>query len=572
MAEPTGRGSADVQSQAPDAPVVAAGPSDLAAIPEELWAVARERFAALKPLIETGKFDADAVGKRASECGVHRSTLYRWLQQYLKQHTLACLLPQRPGPHAGGRSLSQAVENVIETALQNRYLTRQRLSPVHVARDVQLRCREDALPVPSERTIRRRIRDLPEELQLRRRFGYTAAQSLAPLRGGFPDVDEPLGVIQIDHTPLDLILVDDIHRLPVGRPWLTLAIDIHTRMVAGFALAFEKPSALSVGLCLLHAISPKDDWLSKHGLATVWPIHGLMREIHCDNAREFRGEMLKKACEQYGIELSFRRVRSPWYGGHIERLLGTFAREIHALEGTTFSNPQERGSYASQKKAAFTLSEFEKWFATLVVEVYHQRNHSALGMSPLRRYEQASRKGPRPMPDMHRLRLDFLPCAERSVQRYGISLDGIRYYSDVLRRWIGEESGGNSVRKTRFIVRRDPRDISVVFFFDPELNCYFEIPYRDTSRPPLTLWELREVRRRLTENGERQINEDLIFQAYKRMQTIEQDAVNATRKARRQKSAPPAPPVEKTAAAGSVPGPAAGDFGEIVPSDEIELW
>ena len=48
------------------------------------------------------------------------------------------------------------------------------------------------------------------------------------------------------------------------------------------------------------------------------------------------------------------------------------------------------------------------------------------------------------------------------------------------------------------------RDISVVFFFDPELNCYFEIPYRDTSRPPLTLWELREVRRRLTENGERQ--------------------------------------------------------------------
>jgi putative transposase len=358
--EPTGCGSADAQSQPPATPVVAAGPSDLAAIPEELWALARERFAALKPLIESGRFDADAVGKRASECGLHRATLYRWLQQYLKQHTLASLLPQRPGPHAGGRSLSPAVENVIETALQNRYLTRQRLSPVHVARDVQLRCREDGLPVPSERTIRRRIRDLPQELQLRRRFGYTAAQSLAPLRGEFPDVDEPLGVIQIDHTPLDLILVDDIHRLPIGRPWLTLAIDIYTRMVAGFALAFEKPSALSVGLCLLHAIGPKDDWLSKHGLATVWPIDGVMRQIHCDNAREFRGEMLKKACEQYGIELAFRRVKSPWYGGHIERLLGTFAKEIHALEGTTFSNPQERGSYPSEKKAALTLTEFEQ--------------------------------------------------------------------------------------------------------------------------------------------------------------------------------------------------------------------
>ena len=572
MDEPTAATSAVVQTEPPARPAVAAGVSDLAAIPEALWVVARERFLTLKPLIETGKFDAAEVAKRASESGVHRSTLYRWLQRYLNQHTLASLLPQRPGPRVGRRLLSPAIETVIENALENRFLTRQRLSPVHVVRDVQLRCREDKLPVPSERTIRRRIAELPEELQIRRRLGSTEAQSRMPLRGGFPNIDEPLGVIQIDHTPLDLILVDDIHRLPVGRPWLTLAIDVCTRMVAGFALAFEKPSALSVGLCLVHAIRPKDDWLSKHGLVTAWPIHGLMRQLHCDNAREFRGEMLKKACEQYGIELSFRPVKSPWYGGHIERLLGTFAKEIHALEGTTFSNAEERGSYPSEKKAALTLSEFEKWFATLIVEVYHQRNHSALGMSPLRRFEQASGKPHRPIPDQDRLRLDFLPCAERSVQRYGISLDGIHYYSDVLRRWIGDTSRDNGARKRRFIVRRDPRDISVVFFFDPELNCYFEIPYRDTSRPPLTLWDLREVRRRLAESGEQQINEDLIFEAYKRMQKIEQEAVNATRKARRPKSRPPTSGLEKIADAASMSGPSAEDFGEILPSGEIELW
>ncbi len=249
---------------------------------------------------------------------------------------------------------------------------------------------------------------------------------------------------------------------------------------------------------------------------------------------------------------------------------GRSPKRFNALEGTTFSNPEQRGSYPSEKKAALTLTEFEKWFATLVVEVYHQRNHSVLGMSPLRWYELA-RKPHRPAPDLHRLRLDFLPYAERSVQRYGISLDGIQYYSDVLRRWIGDNSGEN-VGKRRFIVRRDPRDISVVFFFDPELNCYFEIPYRDTSRPPLTLWELHEVCRRLAASGERNINEDLIFQAYRRMQTIQEGAVDATHKARRQKFRPPAPPVEKAAAASSAPGPLAEDFGEILPSDEIELW
>ena len=71
-------------------------------------------------------------------------------------------------------------------------------------------------------------------------------------------------------------------------------------------------------------------------------------------------------------------MRQPNYGGHIERLLGTFAQEIHSLPGTTFSRPEQRKGYDSEAHATFTLSEFEKWFGTLVVEVYHQRVHSAI--------------------------------------------------------------------------------------------------------------------------------------------------------------------------------------------------
>jgi putative transposase len=62
-------------------------------------------------------------------------------------------------------------------------------------------------------------------------------------------------------------------------------------------------------------------------------------------------------------------------------------------------------------------------------------------------------------------------------------------------------------------VRRDPRDISVVHFFDPELRQYFSIPYRDTSHPTISVWELREVRRRLKEQGKETMNEDVVFRA-----------------------------------------------------------
>jgi putative transposase len=44
----------------------------------------------------------------------------------------------------------------------------------------------------------------------------------------------PLEVVQIDHTLVDVVVVDELERLPLGRPWLTLAIDVASRMVNGF--------------------------------------------------------------------------------------------------------------------------------------------------------------------------------------------------------------------------------------------------------------------------------------------------------------------------------------------------
>lgn len=37
---------------------------------------------------------------------------------------------------------------------------------------------------------------------------------------------------------------------------------------------------------------------------------------------------------------------------------------VHELPGTTFSNPQERGRYDSQRLAVLTVGELERWPAT----------------------------------------------------------------------------------------------------------------------------------------------------------------------------------------------------------------
>jgi putative transposase len=103
----------------------------------------------------------------------------------------------------------------------------------------------------------------PPVTVVRRRFGSLKA-------------DWPLSLIQIDHTLVDVIVVDSETRAPIQRPWLTLAIDVCTRCVAGFHLSLEPPSATSVALCLTHAALAKDSWLAQHNIDAVWPVRGVL--------------------------------------------------------------------------------------------------------------------------------------------------------------------------------------------------------------------------------------------------------------------------------------------------------
>jgi len=251
--------------------------------------------------------------------------------------------------------------------------------------------------------------------------------------------------------------------------------------------------------------------------------------------------MLQRACHEYGMDIEWRPVARPNFGGHIERLLGSFSKEIHALPGTTFSNAREKGNYDSQAMAAMTLTEFEEWFVTLIVNVYHQRLHDGIKMPPIDKFRlgifgdslNPGRGLPARIADENRLLLDLMPYEERTVQNYGVAIDEVHYYHDVLRRWIDAPDPLSPKRKRKFTFRRDPRDISTIWFYDPELNAYYPIPYRNTSLPPISIWELREAKRRLETDGRKNIDERSIFEAYDRMREIEQQAQGKTVSVRR---------------------------------------
>ena len=178
---------------------------------------------------------------------------------------------------------------------------------------------------------------------LARREGRKAARDrFGPVTGSL-EADWPLALVQIDHTLVDVIVVDSVTRVPDPASVVTLAIDVYSRCVVGLYLSLEPPSATSVALCIAHAVSPSRSG-SPSARSRRTGRHGLMGRLHLDNAKEFRSEALRRGCEQYGIAIDYRPVRTPHYGGHIERLIGTMMGKVHLLPGSNVFRREAPGA------------------------------------------------------------------------------------------------------------------------------------------------------------------------------------------------------------------------------------
>ncbi len=511
------------------------------------WLSAQRVFTTLRPLLNSAKYDRSLadVDKAAADLGKSRSTIYEYLGKYDKSKRVSVFIRKQRSDKGNSR-LPKKVQAIVDRILGEFYLKEERPTPSQTLEEIQLDCRKKKLKPPSLKTLLRIITRLPPKAVSKGRYGTKATrEQYEPIKGSFPGADYPLAAIQIDHTPVDVIIVDEEERKSINRAYLTIIIDVCTRVICGFCLSLEAPSSLTAALALHHAISPKKEWMRKHGLKPLWPVYGRPRKIYVDNAKEFRGKALLRGCAEHNIDHANRPKGLPNYGGTVERAFRTFMKAAQRIRGTTFSNVVKKVNYDSAGKAILTLSELERWFGIFIAYRYHQRRHRSTGFPPIKHYERLLRGTPetpgigRPEPigDSRQLLLDFLPYVERVVSREGIVIDHIHYMNDHLRRWINARDPDKPENLRKFICVTDPRDLSFIYFYDPERKKYIDIPYRDLTRPAISKWELEATLRKLKDDPDRQPNEDLIFEGISLRRKTEADATVATSTARRRRKA-----------------------------------
>lgn len=503
------------------------------------------------------------------------ATIKRWIHRWEKSaRDIRSLVPREAAKGNRQRRQHDDVAKIVQDLINDRYLTLERPSLKSIHKDavalVALRnkCRleSDQLQRPSYGYVQSQLKKLVPYDICRARYGQAVADIRFRAALGGAVAGAPLARAAIDHTRLDLFVLDSQTGLPLGRPWLTLVLDEHSRYVLGYYLGFEEPSSVSMSLALRHAITPKkkqETWKNE------WDAWGLMDVLVCDNGMEFHGRILEAGAGRFGITIQFCPRRKPWYKGKIERLLRTVHSDLLAeVPGKTFSNILEKADYDPANHALITLETLRSMFEKWIVDVYHQEIHRVLKSSPRDAWEAGLPLVDRSLPPSS-LAVDsaFSVSDKRQLTHKGIEYDCLLYNSNDLAAVRHLHGEGIKVE-----VRARNDDLGSILVVTPD-NTLVKVPALDQDYAAgLTRWQhglCKKVQRRRVDDDARDIS---LFEARQEIrQMMEDETCFITGKGRSSKPRTKARFLEQFAEERQQTAPASSDEPPAIDADEAPV-
>lgn len=236
----------------------------------------------------------------------------------------------------------------------------------------------------------------------------------------------------MDATQADIYLVSRQDRsIVVGRPYIYLAADTATHLIAGVYVGFDCDET-AVMACIEQAAMDKVGYCARYGIVITpeqWPSVGMPTEIITDQGREFFGPRMGELCRRYGLEVLTLPPFRPDQKGCVEKSIDLLQKRYKPLlrgKGVIEDDAQERWATDYRTQAILDLDDF----ARVVIHSVLYLNSGRLidGKTPAERWLEMS---PRLMTvDMDELHIQTLPRNTAKLTRKGIRINRMWYAPD----------------------------------------------------------------------------------------------------------------------------------------------
>jgi putative transposase len=431
---------------------------------------------------------------KAAQLGVTARTVERWVAAY-RERGEAGLVDRRDGsPPAVDLRWDDAVRQVLAESVSSSTPTRSAVLARAAAR-LEKEYGPGTVPVPSRATAYRRLAELAK--------GTNAVSGSAKARRSI--ADRPKGVygrlratrpgeyVVLDTQDLDVFAME-----PVTCRWvraqLTVAQDLFTRCVVGLRVTPVSTKAVDVAGVLYESVAGREapaSWPQE----AVWPYHGVPTHLVfdensppktgpvcapetlvVDHGKVFLSAHVIAVCTRLGISIQPAQPHKPTDKPTVERFFRTLREGlIQHLPAYKGPDVYSRGDRVEDEAFLF-LNELEDVIREWIATVYHRAKHDGLTvpqwpqlrLSPAEMFAiGVGKAGVLRIPATPELALDFLPVVGRTIQHYGVEVNGLRYNGPVLDGYRNAISPYGGALAGRWPIRVNPDDVRYAWFCDP---------------------------------------------------------------------------------------------------------
>ncbi|MBU3034101.1 DDE-type integrase/transposase/recombinase [Tritonibacter mobilis] len=487
--------------------------------------------------VTTAGASFDSIELRRTPC---RTSFMAWLREWELSKDPMVFVKRSMFNGSNARRIDAEREAIIQGFVES-YLHPNQPLPSHIhdsvnaeirrRNSVRLASGELPLKQVSKSTIERRIQDLDKFEVLAARKGIAVAKNKLGAHGGGRKLDVPLHRIEMDEWEIDLIALlkkggydigqDTVRDLATGRYWVCVAFDTASRSIVGLKLS-KSPTADDAKAVLWMAMRDKAQLARLLGCETDWKQHGHIGHVVVDNGPAFVNAEFKAALSDLRIDYTVLPAGVPKLRGRIERVFRSFITLLMPyLTGRTFSNPQERGDYSSQKYAVHTAESIVELLVRFTVDVYHNRKHRGLEYaSPNIVWDRLIKEfGWSPPMNNHTLRHILGVAMSRDTGRHGVLVNGVNYHSERLAEHFLKFG------KQHVDVRIDPEDMGHVSVWLESGKdggwSTLKAQIDGLDGVPFAAWERAVFELRQNNRNTAALTQDVIDRAIKRIKEID---------------------------------------------------